>query len=167
MKRATTILLILLLPQSLFAMSKLSESDLSDVSNNNSLNITPLNDSDSIGKSWSRYFNDPNNLAFFLKEDSSDTTETQPAQTFQDSSYTLMDYTAKVSVVDTLDPHNAGMSRIEFPNGLMKVNEGPSTVEIWLGGLADTRNAGKIFDFYSNQIKSYVYPNSALFISTH
>ena len=148
-------------------MSQLSESDLANFSSNNSLNITSPDNSDSISKPWTHYFNDPSNIDFFLDEDNSKTIETQATQTFQGSPFTLTDYTATVSVLNTNDPHNDGMSHIEFPNGLLHANEGPTTVDVWLGGLDSTRNAGKMCDFYSNQIKSYTYPNSALDISTH
>jgi hypothetical protein len=106
-------------------------------------------------------------MDFFINEESGNTMETKASQTLQDSPYIVPDFTATVSVVGAEDPLNAGMSKIEFPNGLIRTNEGPTMVEVWLGGLADQRNAGKMCDFYSNQIMSYTHPNSAISISTH
>ena len=167
MKITLTILLILLLPLSLFAISNLSESDLSGVTTNNSLNITPSDDSNSISKFWTRYFTDPSNIDFLSNEESSDTNESKANQTSLSSRYQFPDFTATVSVVESNDPYKAGMSHIEFSSGLIKTDEGPTTVEVWLGGLANDKNAGKMCDFYSNQIRSYTYPHSAINVSTH
>jgi hypothetical protein len=155
MKGIATIVIILLLPLPLFAMDLLSESVLSDFTTNNSLSITTGKDSDT-SKFWIRYYNDPANLDF--NEDGSGNKETQTTPTVKDSQ---TDQAANVSRVGPEE------SRIEFKNGLTRDNEGPTTVEVWLGGLPDQKNAGKICDFYTNQIKSYTFPNSAINVSTH
>jgi hypothetical protein len=167
MKRISAILFVFLLPLSLFAMDKLPESYLSDFTTDDSLNITKGNDSSSSRSFWTQYLNDPSNIDSLSNEDSSDTTGTKATGTLQGSQFKLPDFTATTTVVDTNDPYNAGMSRIEFPSGLIRTNEGSTSVEVWLGGLANEKNAGKMCDFYSNQIRSHTLPNSTINISTH
>jgi hypothetical protein len=166
MKRILTIMFIFLFPLSLSAMDQLSETYLSDYTADNSLNIAKRADSGSSGTFWARYLNDPDNIDFLSSEES-EGRETKASQTFQGTQYKLPDYTATVSVVEENDPNSAGMSRMEFTNGLVRTNEGPTTVEVWLGGLANDKNAGKMCDFYSNQIRSHTLPNSTVNISTH
>lgn len=173
MKCFLTILLILLAPLSLYGATELSESDLSGVTTENSLNIQASNGAEGIRKSWLLHFSKPGTIDFLLNEeggeleDSGEFSGTQAAQVLQDSFMSATDYTARVSVVDANDPMNAGMSRIEFPNGLRRMNEGPTTQQIWLGGLESRVHAGYMCDFYTNHIESYTFPSSKVFISTH
>ena len=126
-----------------------------------------------IGRSWLQYFNKPSTIDFLLNEEGGEQEDSgalfsdQAIQALGDSFMSAADYTAQVSVVDAGDPMNPGMSRIEFPNGLRRVNEGPTTQQIWLGGLESRVHAGYICDFYSNHIESYTFPSSKVFISTH
>lgn len=167
MKKIAVILCILIFPLSLFAIDQLSELDLSEFTTYGSLYLTKGESSDTSGTFWTRFINDPDNMDFFFNEESGNAMEAKSSRTLQDSQYKSPDFTASVSVVGADDPPNAGMSRIEFPNGLIRTNEGPTMVEVWLGGLADQRNAGKMCDFYSNQIMSHTHPKSAISISTH
>lgn len=164
MKSVSTTLLILLVPLSLFAFKPLSESDLSNVITVNSLAVTSPGTTDGIVKSWSPYFNNPRNISFSLNEDDAGTTDTQAVMA---SSGILTDYAAAVSVVDADDPYYGGMSRIEFPNGLVGTSEGPTSMEIWLGGSPNVPNAGKMCDFYSDRIESFTSPGSSFYVSTH
>ena len=173
MKWVLALLLMLAAPWFLYGATELSESDLSGVTTVNSLNIPASNGAGGIGKSWLQYFNKPSTIDFLLNEEGSELEDSgalfsdQAIQALGDSFMSAADYTAQVSVVDAGDPMNPGMSRIEFPNGLRRVNEGPTTQQIWLGGLESRVHAGYICDFYSNHIESYTFPSSKVFISTH
>lgn len=173
MKWVLALLLMLAAPWSLYGATELSESDLSGVTTVNSLNIPASTGAGGIGRSWLQYFNKPGTIDFLLNEEGGEPEDSgalfsdQAIQALGDSFMSAADYTAKVSVVDAGDPMNPGMSRIEFPNGLRRVNEGPTTQQIWLGGLESRVHAGYICDFYSNHIESYTFPSSKVFISTH
>ena len=165
MKRISVIIVILLLPLALWSMDQLSETDLSAYTANDSLNI--ISDTNTSLTFWTRYLNDPDNIEFFSNEDSVEGGEAKASQTFKVFSLELPEFTATVSPADANDTLNAGMSRIQFPSGLVRTNEGAATTEVWLGGLPNEKNAGKMCDFYSNQIRSYTMPNSSISVSTH
>jgi len=165
MKRLSVIFVIFLLPLALWSMDRLSETDLSACTANDSLNIA--SDTNTSRTFWSRYLNDPTNIEFLSGEDSGDSGEARASQTLEVFSQKLPEFTATVTPADTNDTLNAGMSRIQFPSGLIRTNEGANAMEVWLGGLPNEKNAGKMCDFYSNQIRSYTMPNSSISVSTH
>ncbi len=166
MNRLSAIVTIVLIPLGVCAMDRLSETDLSNFSTNNSLNIGTQAVAEESGSFWSRYLRNPANMDFF-QEDNGESTEKKEPGSLQIFSYKFPEYTTVTSVVDSNDPSSAGMSRLEFPNGLVRANEGPVSVEVWLGGLPSDKNAGKMCDFYSNQIRSITLPNSSISVSTH
>lgn len=170
MKRASTILFILMFPLSLPAMDRLSDTDLSGVSSRGSLS--------------GQYYliegtPDPGILSVYIHEEGGIvdlTTNVSPSSGLWGTEMstrgirnlrfypdTLDNETARVSDVDV--PFT--MTRISFPNGLRSVEECPHSVEVWLGGLKDSRNAGKMCDFYFNGVRSSTLPNSSVDISVH
>jgi hypothetical protein len=148
-------------------MDRLSETDLADFVAEDSLSITTGNDTGTSRTFWSEYLSDPTTLEFLSREEKGDTGEANASRTLEGFLQKLPEFTATVTAAGANDTLNAGMSRIQFSSGLTRFSEGPTTTGVWLGGLPHQKNAGKIFDFYSDQLRSYTLPNSSLNISTY
>ena len=170
MKRASTILFVLMFPLSLLAMDRLSDTDLSGVSSMGSLSgqYSLIADTGEPG-TFSVFISENGgivdvatnvSLSHELWDKERSTGGFRNIRLYPDA---LDNQTARVSEVDV--PFD--MTRISFPNGLRSVEDTPHSVEVWLGGLKDSRNAGKMCDFYFNGVRSSTLPNSSVDISVH
>jgi hypothetical protein len=189
MKRISAVLATILLPFTLFAMSTLSDSDLSNVSNPLSLSINPdqimeykeATDYSGISKFllntvkhgivFNPDANEDNNKTwetyamgaplFFVLWDN-----TQSRISFKNfliDPITLKDTTAMVSAEDftnNVSATRAGNTHsMEYPDGAMNSSSSPSTYIIRSGNI-EMRNT------YINQTRSNIQPNSWVDIKT-